>query len=150
MMTDTTEKKQSEQTSKSDKQIDWFLQQLVELANSRTTTFGITLNVGGILISGTLIGGKRYFEGFARDFAKSLERSFGGATDEIRRHFEQYGDIYELPPNDSNASNPTFIHIENAKYFSPAGNPLPAQGGMFWRGKLSAVDGFILGALTSE
>jgi hypothetical protein len=41
---------------------DWFLFQLVEWANQFDIEQGITLAVGGAMISGQLISGRRYFE----------------------------------------------------------------------------------------
>ena len=151
-MTDNNQKNQPEPVSTAERNIDWFLQQLVEFANSQMMTFGITLNVGGILVSGTLVGGKRFFEGFAQDFADGFERTLGkteGAA-KIKEYLVQYGKIYERPADDPNVSDPTYIHLENAKFFSPAGQPIPTNRGMLWRGKIVAVDGFILGSLSAE
>jgi len=41
---------------------DWFLQFLVNLANKNRFELDITLTVGGILISGTLVGVRQYFD----------------------------------------------------------------------------------------
>ena len=48
---------------------DWFLQTLVNMANSSTSTglVGITLLTHGFLVSGDLVGGREYFKGFAED-----------------------------------------------------------------------------------
>lgn len=45
--------------------LDWFLQSLVNMANTDSLQIGITLQVSGLLVSGVLVGGKAYFEGFA-------------------------------------------------------------------------------------
>jgi hypothetical protein len=42
--------------------VDWFLANQVHLANRFGVEQGITLNVGGVLISGTLINGRNYFK----------------------------------------------------------------------------------------
>ena len=52
-----------------DAQQDWLLQSLVNMANVSELEIGITLQVSGLLVSGILVGGKKYFEGFAEDFA---------------------------------------------------------------------------------
>ena len=41
---------------------DWFLQFLVNLVNKNRFELEITLTVGGILISGTLVGVRQYFD----------------------------------------------------------------------------------------
>ena len=50
-------------------QTDWFLQMLVQLANTSPMEIGITLQVSGMLVSGIIVSKKSYFEGFAEDFA---------------------------------------------------------------------------------
>ena len=52
-------------------EVDWFLQVLVSLAMNGSE-FGITLQVGGFLVSGTLVSGPKFFEGFASDFASGF------------------------------------------------------------------------------
>ncbi len=44
---------------------DWFLRVLVGMANSSRLQVNVTLNVGGLLLSGTLISERQYFEGVA-------------------------------------------------------------------------------------
>lgn len=47
---------------------DWFLQFLVSIVNKSDASFPITLFVGGLLVSGQLVGGKKFFEGFGAAF----------------------------------------------------------------------------------
>ncbi|MEJ2046344.1 MAG: hypothetical protein P8X74_22405 [Reinekea sp.] len=125
---------------------DWFLQRLVNIVNSVGLTFGITLNVGGFLVSGQLVGGKEYFEGFGGDFAGVFAGS--ESAENIQESFAKHGDIYsadnETPPP------PSYIHIKEAKFFNTNGNPIPGNRGVWWRGRLSQVDGFSLGSLSAE
>jgi hypothetical protein len=49
-------------------------------------------------------------------------------------------------------SPPNYIHLKEAKFFLPsgAGKPIPANQGVWWRGRLSEVSGFILGSLAID
>jgi hypothetical protein len=126
---------------------DWFLALLVGLANSGTQ-FGITLQVGGFLVSGTLSGGAEYFDNFALDFARGFPSPEGAET--MRTAFASGGDIYrnlkdgdEQPPTD-------YIHLKGARFFNTSGNPIPTEKGIWWRGRTSEVSGFVLGSLSSS
>lgn len=136
---------------------DWFLEALVDFVNhgEGTTGFGVILNVGGLVISGNLVSVRRYFEGFGKDFGAGL--SAAGRDDDTVKHFEQVfsqlGKSYattldvekdeELPP-------PRYIHLENAKFYFPGQQPVPQNRGVWWRGRISHVDGFILGSLSAN
>ena len=126
---------------------DWFLQELVIMANSgNNISFGITLNVGGFLVSGHLIGGKTYFEGFGADFVSNFDDN--DAAEKVKATFVQRGnDIY---PSNENQSPPAYIHMREARFYNTSGNPIPGNRGVWWRGRLSAVDGFSLGVLIAE
>lgn len=60
--------------------VDWYLQKLVGIANTSDVQFGVTLFVEGIVISGQLVSGKRYFEAFAQEFSAA----YPGGADEKR------------------------------------------------------------------
>src|SRR5689334_14729448 len=59
---------------------DWFLSQLVGWANQFDVEQGITLAVGGAMISGQLISGKRYFDELAAFFMSAT-----GAATEVKQ-----------------------------------------------------------------
>jgi hypothetical protein len=44
-------------------QHDWFIQSLVNVANVAPLSFGVTLQVSGLLVSGYLVSGKAYGRG---------------------------------------------------------------------------------------
>ncbi|EHF5019428.1 hypothetical protein AA629_004500, partial [Enterobacter hormaechei] len=50
---------------------DWFLQMLVGMANDGMG-IGLSLNVGGLIISGTLCGGKEYFYEFGKQLGDGM------------------------------------------------------------------------------
>ncbi|MFL5350766.1 MAG: gas vesicle accessory protein GvpU [Hyalangium sp.] len=134
--------------------VDWFLQSLVEMVNSSAMSFGVTLSVGGVLVSGELVGGQHYFEGFGAEFTQNFsdEKAAKGA----KESFAKMGEIYRKGGNDATASGtgtasgPSYIHLRNARFFQANGTPVPNNKGIWWRGKLSAVDGFTLGMLKAE
>jgi hypothetical protein len=126
-------------------QPDWFLQTLVNLANTGdgNIEIGMTLLVGGFLVSGKMVGGGKYFDGFARDLASSLADQTN--AEKIRTSFSQFGEIYK-----TDAVNPpstAYVHLMEARFFNTAGNPIPANRGVWWRGRLAEVSGFMIGIL---
>lgn len=126
-------------------QADWFLQMLVNMANKSSLEIGVTLNIGGGLVSGMLIGMDQYFEGFALDFGSGI--SDPEASRDIQDSFSRLG---QPKPQDEDAFiyPPNYIHLKDAKFFHNAGNPIPANRGVWWRGRLTQIDGFSLGNLS--
>jgi hypothetical protein len=130
---------------------DWFLQELIELAEMGLEQ-GITLTIGGAQIHGNLIGGRRYFEAMV----EALNVSSGqGERSELLstisglwgRHADVYpGPADERPPLGSAPAN--YIHLRDASWRSSSADPFPSNG-TYWRGKVSAVDGFMLGTITT-
>lgn len=132
--------------------IDWFLQTLVGLANAKAMSCAITLGVGGWLISGQLIGGKRYFTLWAEAFERGIQMTPGESVskaDPILKAIEVLDGIYEKPADDPVMQNPSYIHLEDARFFG-AGLMTPSSEGVLWRGKLASVDGFWLGQLRQD
>lgn len=136
-----------------EKDKDWFLVSLLNIVNRGTIEFGITLNVGGSVVSGTLISGKKYFEEFAALFSAALgpqgDSSEGPSVEES---FRQLGQIYDMPESGEGEEHKqqgpvSYIHLNNASVFFTDGT-IPSNAGVLWRGKLSSVDGFNLGSLT--
>jgi hypothetical protein len=124
---------------------DWFLQILVNMANGGLRV-GLTVQVSGFLVSGELCGGRDYFDGMAEEFVGGIQ----GIDDpeSIRNSFARLRDeYYPQVPVDKKA-DPSFIHLKNARFFNTAGNPIPGNGGVWWRGRISEVGGFILGLLS--
>lgn len=127
-------------------QEDWFLQHLVNIANKDQFGFGITLNVGGMLVSGLLTSGKQYFEGFGTDFATIFEDNKD--AEEVRKTFNKHGEIYDTEASKTNP--PSYIHLKNAKFFNTQGKPIPSNRGVWWRGRITEIHGFSLGSLNAE
>ena len=129
---------------------DWFLQTLVRMVNESNIEMGITLQVSGMLVSGNLVSGKQYFDGFAADFASPFAND-PEAAESIKDSFSSYGEIYYQPKEgESDLPPPQFVHLKNARFFNTAGNPIPGNRGVWWRGRICEVGGFSLGSLSAD
>ena len=131
-----------------DSEKDHMLQFFVNLANQSagSLSFGITLVTHGFLVSGMLIGGNDYFKGLAEETSQMPE-GFENLGNTFKKAIEKMGeDTYG--EEDKISSNPTFIHLKNARFYTTNGNPLPANRGVWWRGRLTEISGFSLGLLS--
>lgn len=140
---------------------DWFLQVLVSVANKNTAEsfieYPITLQVGGLLVSGHLTNGRNYFEGFADELKAGLSQVPGLQETDNEKFVASFRGIaqkiYETPEEElseeqrDTLSSPGFIHLRNARIFHPGGDPIPTNKPVWWRGRLDAVDAFFLGGL---
>lgn len=152
---DTSTDKSDQTSSLGDK--DWFLSSLVNLVNDTNISMSITLNVGGTIVSGTLIGGSDYFEGFANEMASAFPDK--DAAESIRGSYAQFAQIYpkrpieeteEDPEENRVAARPSYIHLKNARFYANGQPSIPGNKGVWWRGRLTAVDGFSLGGLDAS
>jgi len=129
--------------------LDWFLQSLISLANTpenRDLELGITLLSGGFLISGYLVNGARYFEGFGYDFSTIFNSP--ADAEQARSSFAEYGQLYK--EETAGSTLPVFIHLKDARFFNTNGNPIPGNRGVWWRGRVSEVSGFMVGTLSAN
>ena len=124
---------------------DWFLQFLVNMANKSHFELQITLNVGGFLISGTLAGVKQYFADFGTDFASSFYA--GKSFEEIRTTFQKIGDECACVSKSEPSDSPSYIHLKDARFFDAQGNSIGGNKGVWWRGRISEVQGFVPGSV---
>jgi len=130
---------------------DWFLQSLVNVVNGGQLSFGVTLNVGGFLISGVLVSGKEYFDGLGGDVASGVDDSEAASL--IQETFNKYGAIYDIDDvkgKEEGLPRPAYIHMRDARFFSTSGEPVPSNQGVWWRGRIGEVQGFVLGCLGEE
>lgn len=127
---------------------DWFLQDLVNLANKTDTSIGITLTVGGALVSGKLASGKEYFEEFGKRFARGFRNSSPEDIASIEESYARYGEIYrDTTESDKPAAIPSYIHLKDVHIYFGPNIPIPSEDGNWWRGRISEVQGFVLGSL---
>ncbi len=128
---------------------DGLLQNLLPYINRGAMEFPITLQSGGLLVMGVLVSGRKYI-----DAVKTA--ALGGA-----HHFDNLieqclGDVYPAsqpgPDVDFEPGEllPQFLHLENAHFVTPGGATTPRDRGVWWRGRLSAVDGYTFGVLENR
>lgn len=132
---------------------DWFLENLVTTVNNSGMEIGITLQMDGFLVSGYLVNGGKYFDGFSEEFVGETAAHFGEgeALESIKQAFQKYAEMY-APRQGEEAANDTahYIHLQDARFFNTTGAPIPNNRGMWWRGRISEVNGFILGTLNAQ
>jgi hypothetical protein len=102
----------------------------VRIANEHNKDNGITLSVGGAVISGILISDRQYFEQLA-----------------IETHTEAFSSLGDYKPENIEHIPLNYIHLKDAKIINGA-TAIPSSGGRLWRGKIASVDGFSLGTLS--
>jgi hypothetical protein len=140
---------------------DWFLQTLVRWVEDGRQ-LSITLSVGGMLISGTLISYSEYLKLFGDqmrgmtvpELQDLLTRTFADLAEkaehlmcEREREEEIMQSLGEEPEDEFVLA---YVHLKDTKFFLAAGAGIPTQGGTLWRGKIASVDGFSLGSLTAS
>lgn len=120
---------------------DWLAAYVIYLAEQHETEFGVTLTIGGSIVSGTVISGRKFIDGSVERMTSGHEVKEGTIASE----FQSFRNLYMYPDEIDLANfKPRYIHLRDARYFSGPNHPIPAEG-MLWRGKLSSVDGFSLG-----
>jgi hypothetical protein len=136
--------------------VDWFLQSLVSIVNDEYESAGIpiTLSVGGLLISGEMIGGKTYFNEFACQFKDGFKGISSETAATIEVAFKRLGDVYDPVQKESRGNayipKPHLVHLRNVQMYHAGGPALLSEKGVLWRGRLEAVDGFSLGKLSPD
>jgi hypothetical protein len=127
-------------------EVDRLLALLVSCADEAGIEIGITLNVNGLMISGNIVSRTTFLEGTAQAIARGgspsntrsgLQDIFTNAAEESRHIIESSGVV---------GTTPLFIHLKNAIFF-PSKTSISSAQGYWWRGRLTSVDGFFLGAL---
>lgn len=134
--------------------IDPTLQRLVYTINMTHISIKLTLLVGGLMISGTAISGREFFEEQARRHHAIQPQGFGLV---LERFVEEYpakveGALRQV--NDEQLAEKvdltTQIHLKDVHiWFGPnVSLSGPSSADIMWRGRLSAIDGFIMGTFT--
>ncbi|MGG6317657.1 hypothetical protein ACQ5SB_14615 [Stenotrophomonas geniculata] len=128
---------------------DKLLHELVDLAHLGFG-FGVTLMVGGSLISGNVVSGRKYFEAL-------MEQSIGKAVNNprlveaLKARFQPFLDLYpESPESEIPDRPPSFIHLEGARFYAPMNSKPLMEDGVLWRGHINDVSGLFFGTLGSD
>lgn len=116
-----------QQTQKID---DPFLALALAIGIITTHQVRITLTINGVVVSGYVIGAKHYGEYLLNDLVTVVE---GGSLG--------------VDPKAVDRANKTHIHLRDARLYPTNGGPIPPlnEPGMYWRGKLSAIESYAIG-----
>ncbi|WP_434998682.1 gas vesicle accessory protein GvpU [Vibrio scophthalmi] len=125
--------------------VDWYIQNMISLANHGIDV-GITLTVGGTVMSGKLISGKKYFDLVTEQIESSL------SDENFKKVFvsflESNSARYQGSPSEMPATQNAYIHLMDAKIFDSQGNSIPTNEGLLWRGKLDSISGISIGTIS--
>lgn len=133
---------------------DWHLRTLVGMVNGMLSggSIPVTLIVGGVVISGQMIGGAEYFRLFGNDFAEGLLAGSAvdaETTEGIAATYSRTGESIYADADDEFRPPPSFIHLKNARIVHAQGM-IPTNRGILWRGRIEMVGGWSLGALEGD
>ena len=95
----------------------------------------VTLLVGGFLVSGSIVSAERFMENnpASKAFWKQVKEIGAGA----------------VQPDDTKDATRHFIHLRDARFYTPGEAPIPANQGVYWRAPLESVQGFNFGLLNT-
>ena len=129
--------------------VDYFLQSLVSIVNDESASIPITLSVGGLLISGAMIGGKTYFDEFARQFKDGFRNISSETASTIEEAFKRLGDVYDPIQKESQGiaaiSKPHLIHLRDAQIYHSGASPGPSEKGGFVAGTIRSCGRILAG-----
>jgi hypothetical protein len=119
---------------------------------SEKSEIDITLNVHGTIVSGKMIGMKRYYEEIGKVFIDAITDGSPENTAPSKEVITTLFDKIE-PLNPKHLEEGEFefnyIFMRNAKIYS-GGQVIPSTGTTYWIGKIESVDGFSLGMIQPE
>ena len=129
-------------------QQDPALEVLVGVINAlHGTEIGITLHASGLVVSGMLISGRRYFELLIESLENSPSEgggTFGQLFTPFRDRYTEDGLTNDSTEGEDTTLQPVgFIHMRDAQTFSPTGHSLP---GTLWRARLTEITGWSIGS----
>lgn len=132
---------------------DGLLQLLISYSELGIET-PVTLLTGGMTVSGVIVSAAIYMENTGEQLSAALRNHHADLAETISQSFAQLKQDVEAQSkaaDEAGALSARFIHLKNAKYFVPGQDGLPNNvDGIFWRGRLSAISGFSLGAFTAR
>lgn len=126
-------------------------------AAEREVRIGLTVTVGGIVVTGTLIGTLAYCRALADQFASSA-----GGTDMDDLFADSFrdlvddaagvarGDRRDPPDAVSYEQSVGFLHLADARYVGASGLLPHGRHGILWRCPVSDVSGWSMGDLTTR
>jgi hypothetical protein len=125
---------------------DEVLVHLIRIVEETGVGIGITLFVNGLTISGNMMSSKKYFDEISNHFNEDNfapdDPNFEGNTIPYLQQFRQF--MHQSGISREEQDNPKYIHLEKVTiiYSSDSSHD---YGATVWRGKLSSIDGFVIG-----
>ena len=136
---------------------DWALGDWVIFANGYGLEIGVTLQVGGLLVSGATTSGADFLENLGESLSEGATQAgekFAVMSETFKNMYhEQAQKLYpKIAPEESDSSEekqstsePAFIHLKNATIWADSQcSPIQVK---YWRGKLGSVDGWFIGTM---
>jgi hypothetical protein len=122
---------------------DAVLEMLLNLSDQDGLEIGITLNINGVIIEGTLVGPQTYYEGIVHSAEQISDVTLSNV---LHKKFSDLKIAYvnekeELKSKNNKDMIATFIHLKNAKYIVNHDRPFQ-QNTTWWRGRIDAIDAF--------
>lgn len=130
---------------------DWFLEFLTRLANSTGVEWPITLNVRGLVVTGLVVSAEKYFEAIAKTVTPPItaDPETVKASEAFRSYLEGVAEesAEAFKKEEEEEVTIEYINLKDAQLLIGP-DFVPTDNKVWWRGKLSAVDGYIIGTLS--
>jgi hypothetical protein len=137
---------------------DEVLEFLVRKVEETGVGIAITLCVNGLVVTGTTMRSRLYFDEMSKLFDTSDSRKFEFSTDDPierdigKKYFQDYKEFMQRKGAESHNAkevNSKFIHLSRVMIYPtdefPSSDFRHPVTGLLWRGRLSSVDGFFIG-----
>lgn len=127
---------------------DLTLQVLTESVNRTGLEIGVTLCVGGALVSGIMISGKTYFDGLNSLMSENADNE--DVISFFKEIFDAQSSFYDFDHESKwQLTNKGYVHLKDVRFHGTDGSQIPSTAGTLWRGRISQVSGFNLGTFGS-
>jgi hypothetical protein len=97
-------------------------------------------------VSGYLVSGKAYFEATGQQIISGLAKN-PELQEQMRKMYATFESAYPNDPAQTDRPVPQFVHLQNARFYSTNGTPVPSNAGVWWRGRISEISGIVVGIL---
>lgn len=123
---------------------DPMLAQLVAFADIGVSV-GVTFTIGGSVVTGQLCSGKDFIE-------HTRDQILAGSGDDLKDFLEpHFNDRLAVYDNDrTEVMQIAYVHLRDAVIYNVDFTGIPSKNGVFWRGRLDAIDGWSLGTITID
>lgn len=132
---------------------DWVLVEWAAMANrNQLRDVPLTFQCGGLVLCGTLISGREYFEGVGALAVEGMHAAHRppevaeAFASLYRKHADH--DVEDIGGADHERDEPAYLHLKDAHVLcaGPGGDLAAVLDVPYWRAKIEAVDGCLLGA----